>query len=253
MRARQLATTIILLFASTVVAQQRGKQPQLNQLMNAARKNDLAQVRKLLASGANVNERTNNGETALYEAIERLNLNSDNLPVVKGLLDAGADPNETSIFGSRPLMLSLTRDYGNPDVTLLLLRSGAHVPRGCDRDDSSVSIAAQNGSANVVDALLKGGAAVNCQAVGGQTAFHWAAMNGFVDVVSVLLKGGADPNLRNTEGKTPLDVAVVTNPDTRVQQQFARTRDLLQTALQNKNLPSSQVTVPKKQGVRGEI
>jgi len=57
-------------------------------------------------------------------------------------------------------------------------------------------------------------------------------MNAFNDVVVVLLDGGANPNLRDKQGKTPFDVAVATNPDKRVQKQFAQTRALLTSATQ---------------------
>lgn len=208
----------------------------LTPLMIAAHKDDLRRVHNLLAHGANVNERSPAGETALYEAIERTNPTADNLPVVNALIDAGADPNQPTIFNASPLMISLTRDYGNPAVTLRLLRAGAHVSHSCEPGDSAVSLAAQDGTAAVVEALLKAGSPPNCQGMHGETALHWAAMNGFVDTVAALLADGADPFLRDQSGKTPFDVATVTNPDKRVQQQFSKTRLMLQDAMKNKPL-----------------
>ena len=41
------------------------------------------------------------------------------------------------------------------------------------------------------------------------------------------IDGGANPTLRNKVGKTPLDRATTTNPDKRVQKDFASTRELL--------------------------
>lgn len=63
--------------------------PALTPLMNAARDNNLLRVRDLIAHGANVEQKTADGRTALYEAIERLDLNADNLPVVDALLKGG--------------------------------------------------------------------------------------------------------------------------------------------------------------------
>jgi hypothetical protein len=103
--------------------------PELSPLMNAAAHNDLLRVRGLLSQGVDVTQQTSHGETALYEAIERRDLNSDNLPTVDELLKAGADPNEVEFFRSRPLNISLTRDYANPSVTLRLLQAGAMFPR----------------------------------------------------------------------------------------------------------------------------
>lgn len=112
--------------------------PQLTPLMNAARYNDLARVRMLLAKGADVKARTAQGDTALYEAIYRGDPNADNLPVVDALLKAGADPNEIEFANSNSLSNSLTI-YGNPPVTLLLLKAGARVPRDCPSSGSGPS------------------------------------------------------------------------------------------------------------------
>jgi hypothetical protein len=81
---------------------------ELTPLVNAAAHTDLNRVRRLIAGGANVCARTKNGETALYEAIERRTPDAENLRVVDALLKAGADPNEEEIFGMHALEVSLT-------------------------------------------------------------------------------------------------------------------------------------------------
>jgi ankyrin repeat protein len=208
--------------------------PELTPLMNAAANNDLVRVRRLIEQGADVHQRTKEGETALYEAIERRDLNKDNLPVVDALLKAGADPNELEFTATSPLVVSLTRDYGNADVTLLLLRAGARVPQICDDDDSVLSLATMDSSLEVMHALLARKAPVNCQDKTGATALYWAALNGQADRVALLLQYGAYPHLTDKQGKTPLDYATTTNPERRVQDDFAKTRGLLGGAKQLK-------------------
>jgi uncharacterized protein len=203
--------------------------PRLTPLMNAARRNDLPRVRALLANGADVKARTAQGETALYEAIERLDLRADNLPIVDALLEAGADPNERETYGLDALSISLTRDYANPAVTLRLLKAGASVPSGCGDGDSLVSLATQEGSLEVLHALIERGAPVNCR-YRGASALYWAALNGQTDRVELLLRSGADPTIR-VDGKGLLEVATCTNPDRRVQAKFEQTRKLLNDAL----------------------
>lgn len=228
---RNVAFLILIAAASAPSSAQfngeRGSASNLTPLMLAARENNLNKVRDLLAHGAHVNERTTTGETALYEAIEWLNTKHDNLPTVDLLLRSGADPNQRSIYNATPLELSLTRDHINPAVTLRLLRAGSTVPQECDGQDGVVSLATQDSSTEVISALIAAGASPNCQNPYGMTPLHWAAINGQFDRAQALLEGGANPNLRNREGKTPLELATTTNPDKRVQADFAKTRALL--------------------------
>jgi len=65
--------------------------------MNPARHNDLTTVRTLMADGAGMKATTAQGQTDLYEAIERTDPQADNLLIVDTLLRAGADPDERDL------------------------------------------------------------------------------------------------------------------------------------------------------------
>ncbi len=227
-----LASAIVLLCSACRSNAAHGYKddPQLTPLMNASRHDDLARVRELLAHGADVKARTLQGATALYEAIERPDPNADNLPVIDTLLKAGADPNEVEFSTSNPLIVSLTRDYANPLVTLRLLQAGARVPHECpphDSEDSLVSLATMDSSTDVIRELIARGAPVNCQ-YRGASALFWAATNGQFDRVELLLTSGAEPR------KEDVDAAHYTGTDSSVQSKFAKTRDLLSKALESR-------------------
>jgi ankyrin repeat protein len=223
---------VILLFCAPLGCQTKATRryvdrPELTPLMNAAASNDLPRVQKLLASGANVHERTKEGQTPLYEAIERRDLNEDNLPIATALLNAGADPNEVEFTAADPLSVSLTRDYGNPAVSLLLLHSGAHVPTTCPADDSVLSLATQDSSVEVMQQLMLSGAPTDCRDKRGASALYWAVLNCQPDRVTTLLRGGANPNLPDPAGHSMLNDAKTTNPEKRVQNLCMKTREIL--------------------------
>jgi ankyrin repeat protein len=122
-----------------------------NELMAAAHAGDLAQVRRLLAAGADANARDENGWTALMKACYNAELKHGFAEVVQALIDAGADIEAPIGYGVRPLML-----------------------------------AAGYGETAVVEALLKAGADVLAQNEGGYTALMMVKQKHYVDVVNLL-------------------------------------------------------------------
>jgi ankyrin repeat protein len=187
------ATVLLVLLGSCRGKSQSYKDnPKLTPLMNAAAHHDLRRVQDLLTHGANVGQRTANGETALYEAIEDEDPGIDNLPTVDALLKAGADPNQPEIFDMSPLEVALTREAGSAGVVPRLLQAGAHVPRTCGKGDSLLSLEVQDiADPKITEELIQAGAPVNCRDSG--SALYAAAINGEVEIVQLLLANGADP------------------------------------------------------------
>ena len=88
-------------------------------LLTAARNNDIAEVSRLIDSGANVNENFN-GETALvYASI------GGHTELARLLLDRGAAVDTSIGHGLTPLFYALKRQ--NPDLARLLIDRGANV------------------------------------------------------------------------------------------------------------------------------
>lgn len=154
----------------------------------AARANDLAQVRQLIKSGADVNAPATDGSTALLFAAY-----DSNLEMVKALLAAGADPNVANHFGVTPL-LQASR-YGDEATMETLLKGGADIGKAQREGETPLMAAARAGSVPAVKLLLKHGADANAaESLWDETALMWATAEGHLDVVDALLAAGADPN-----------------------------------------------------------
>jgi ankyrin repeat protein len=157
-------------------------------VVNAARDADLAEVRKLIAAGSDVNAPAADGTSALLWAAHQ---SSPELVAV--LLQAGADPNAANNFGVTPL-LEASR-YGDAATIKALLDGGADVAAAAREGETPLMAAARAGSVAAVKLLLERGADVNAvESLHEQTALMWAAAEGHVEVVGLLLDNGADPN-----------------------------------------------------------
>jgi ankyrin repeat protein len=111
------------------------------------------------------------------------------LPVVRALLDHGANPNVGAKDGTTPLMIA----------------AGFGARRGGDED-----ISEKPGRADPVEAMrlfVKAGANVNAANETGNTALHYAALTGSARAVEFLASSGAALDAKNKQDKTPLDLA----------------------------------------------
>ena len=157
-------------------------------VVTAARDADIAEVRKLIAAGSDVN--APEARRHLRAAVGRSSRLSE---LVSLLLEAGADPNAANNFGVTPL-LEASR-YGDAATIKALLDGGADVADAAREGETPLMAAARAGSVAAVQLLLERGADVNAvESLQEQTALMWAAAEGHLDVVDALLDNGADPN-----------------------------------------------------------
>lgn len=157
---------------------------------DAARDGDLAQVRELIAAGADADAAQADGSTALLWAAYQ-----SDPATVTALLEAGADPNVANDFGVDPL-LQASR-YGDTRVIEILLDGGANIESSHPAGVTPLMAAARAGSVEAVTLLLERGADPNAiESLQDQTALMWAAAEGHLGTVDALLEAGADPDMR---------------------------------------------------------
>lgn len=180
-----------------------------------------------------VNQSDNNGQTALFCAIER-----ERYPEMQGLLEHGADVGITDKHGVPPLLWAVVS--GRPLATTTLLQWGAD-PNTTSADGKSalswavglghldmarilvahnaspistakartspLGEAAASGILDTVQLLLDAGVDLNHRDRDGWSAIHWAADEGHDDIVDLLLSKGANINAISSYGTTPLHCA----------------------------------------------
>jgi ankyrin repeat protein len=157
-------------------------------LVDAISSGDVAAVRALIKSGADVNQRLGDGSTALLWAAH-----NSNVEIARALIAAKAAVDSPNDFGVTPL-LEASRN-GDAAMVDLLLRSGADAKRAHPEGETPLHGAARAGSVAAVRLLLARGAEVNtAEAFQQTTALMWAAAEGHADVIDLLLESGADPN-----------------------------------------------------------
>ena len=169
-----------------------------DRLLEAARQQNIDQVRALVKGGSDVNAAQPDGATALHWAAHW-----NDMAMADLLLRAGAHVNQANEYGATPLWLASLN--GSATMVKTLLERGADPNVALHFGETPLFTAARGGAADVVRALLASGATVDAkEAAQGQTPLMWAAAEGHVDVMRALIEGGADIEETSNSGFTPL-------------------------------------------------
>ncbi|MEQ1694014.1 MAG: ankyrin repeat domain-containing protein, partial [Gemmatimonas sp.] len=154
---------------------------------DAAMRADIAAVRALLRSGADVNAAQGDGMTALHWAAHR-----GDSTLAQLLLQARARVSATTRIGALT-PLHLAAQNASAGVVRALLRANADVRVMTGDSVTVLHLAAMGGDTAIVGALLRAGAEINAtEPAWGQTPLMVAAGRGRADAVKLLLTKGAD-------------------------------------------------------------
>lgn len=115
-------------------------------------------------------------------------------------LDAGADISEKSIEGQT--LLHETAAKGHLKASRLLLERGIDVDGRNNDEVTPLMVAAHQGKLSIIKLLIENGAGIEGTAAEGETPVLFAAYGGHEDAVHLLREAGADMNKRDANGNT---------------------------------------------------
>jgi ankyrin repeat protein len=132
----------------------------------------------------------------------------DDVVTIRRLAAEGADVNEQSATGARPLHAAAVS--GHVDAARVLVEVGAELEASADNGYRSkpLHVAAYQGHVAVAKTLVDLGADVDATDAEGSTPLHWAAHQGHVEVVTSLVELGADIGALLNSGETPLQLSI---------------------------------------------
>ena len=183
---RSTSISVVALVFAGVVAAAASDQP----LVQAARRNDTAQVRALLRQRIDPNVKEGDGATALHWAAYH-----GNAAIADQLIAAGARVDAANDLSITPL--AIAAENGHAAIVERLLARGANPNTASETGITPLMRASRVGSLAAVRALLAKGAQVNgVERDRQQTALMWAVSQRHPEIVKALLENGADIKAR---------------------------------------------------------
>ncbi|MEV5205026.1 hypothetical protein [Streptomyces sp. NPDC053720] len=201
-----------------------------------------ALVRSLIADGADVSARGEDGATPLHRAVKAPYSAADPLPsleVIRALLECGADVHAVDNRGATPAVWAVALSDSDPavwakrsvEVLALLVERGARLdgPRGFTTGGSFAHHSCV--AAPLYAFLLDHGAPTDAVDDRGNTPLHVTVGSARLGLVKLLLGRGADNAAVDGLGRTPLGIALRL-PEYSMEQRQARSEivALLETA-----------------------
>jgi ankyrin repeat protein len=192
-------------------------------LMRAAESRGISVIEKLIAKGAELNTRDNEGDTALMIAVS-----ARNNGVVLPLLKNGAKIDIKNNEGNTALMIAVKAQ--NNEIVLPLLESGAKIDARNKKGNTALMTAIREQNEEIIPTLLENGAAINAKNGEGNTVLMLAAHGGYcsTEMFSYLIERGANIDAVNRYNETALLLLINNRADRSSKEVFEKAIVLIQ-------------------------
>jgi ankyrin repeat protein len=169
----------------------------MSDLHIAAKNGNVEEVRRLIESGADVNEKDQYGNTPLHSSINEL----VDIELPELLITHGADVNEKDQTGRAPIHLAT--NFQHKKLVELLIEHGADINMGGELGWTPLH-EASHGSFDMMRFLVEHGADVNVQDDSGSTPLHNAVSRGSPKPIEFLVKHCANIYTEDKYGDKPI-------------------------------------------------
>ena len=170
----------------------------------ASRFNKSVAASVLIANGAKVNAKDEDGVTPLHDTALK-----DAAAVAKLLIAKGAEVNAKSKIGWTPLHSAVFKNAA--EVAKVLIDNGAKVNAKSKNGWTPLHVAAKDNAAEVAKLLIDNRADVNAKDKDGDTPLHRAAARNAAEVAKLLIDNRAALNAKGKNDRTPLHMAASNN------------------------------------------
>jgi len=155
-----------------------------------SKKNNIEIIEYLLSQNANINQRNNlngnNNTIALVYACQQ-----NNIPLVKCLIDYGADINIKCNENEETLLMIASQQEDSLELVQYLISHGADVNKKSKIGNTALMMACERNYFNIIQLLVDNNADINHHNRYGRTAIIKACENNNTEIVNYLLQSGA--------------------------------------------------------------
>ena len=233
---------------AAATSENANKEKLADALITATENNNAAEVRRLIAAGADVNAKdTSYGYRMTALMYAAVNNAAD---VAKLLIDAGADIEAKGRYSMTVLMWAAA-DNNLVDMAKLLLASGADMNAKDDGGMTALMHAAVYNAVDMAKLLIDAGADIEAKNNYGGTALMYAAEYDSADVAALLRAAGREPaNVPDTERAESVEESAISKPAPAVGKTATVTENL---RLRTDDKTTAEVVVTLAAGTRVKV